>query len=721
MNRQRFPELREERSALGRGRRVGVSGIQEVSRPGCADGRGECRGWAGRGWLGQAERAWQPVVLCAGWLLVAATGAVASDGVKSTGQDLTDIPIEKLMDIEVTSVAKKAEKLSESPAAVTVITADDIRRFGATSIPEALRLVPGLDVARLDANEWAISARGFNDVFANKLLVMIDGRSVYTPLFSGVFWDVQDTMLEDIDRIEVVRGPGATLWGANAVNGVINIITKSAKDTQGALATGGGGTEELGFGGVRYGGKLADNAWFRVYGKYFDMADFPLYNGAQAYDGWQKGQGGFRADWDVSDRNAITFQGDGYAGLVHQVFGATVPANPPTFYESLADQFSMSGGNLQGRWVHTYSEDSDLQVQAYWDHTERHTEIFQDNLNTYDVELQHRFPVGTFNDVVWGLGYRYMVDHVGNSPTVALAPDRLTDQLFSAFVQDEITLVPDRLHLTLGSKLEHNDFTGFEVEPGARLSWTPQDRHMIWGSISRAVRTPSFAEEDVTLNHANPPGSPLPPTTLYGAPDFLSEEVIAYEIGYRAQPLERVSFDVSTFYNVYSHLRSQEFGAPPGQAPAFLPFHLGNGLGGDTYGVELGPTWRVADWWQLRPSYTWLHMHLFKEPGSTDPGSIAQEGWSPQQQFSLFSSMDLPYNLSFDWDVRYVDSLPALGVPSYVVMDLRLGWRPSRNLEFAVVAQNLGESQHAEFVPTFINTQLTQVPRSVYAQMTWRF
>ncbi|HEX4645825.1 MAG TPA: TonB-dependent receptor plug domain-containing protein, partial [Verrucomicrobiae bacterium] len=341
---------------------------------------------------------------CAAVLLWAATLDTSRAVEIGTNQtDLAEMTLEKLMEIDVTSVSKKAEKLSESPAAISVLTQDDIRRSGATSIPEALRLIPGLDVAQVDSQQWAISARGFNDVFANKLLVLQDGRSVYTPLFSGVFWQVQDTLMEDIDRIEVIRGPGASLWGANAVNGVINIITKSARETQGVLVTGGGGTEEPGFGGVRYGGKLAEDVYFRVYGKYFYRADSVRPDGSDAHDAWQKGQGGFRIDWDTWERtgNLLTLQGDIYGGRLDQIFSTYDPTSP-TLSRSVSEAYRVGGGNVLGRWSHQFSENSDLKLQMYYDRTELDPVIFHENRDTYDIDAQHHFTLGRFNDVIWG-------------------------------------------------------------------------------------------------------------------------------------------------------------------------------------------------------------------------------------------------------------------------------------------------------------------------------
>ena len=641
--------------------------------------------------------------------------------------DLTELPIETLLGIEVTSVARHSERLSQSPAAIAVITEDDIRRSGALNIPEALRLVPGMEVARLDSSQWAVSARGFNDVFANKLLVLQDGRSIYTPLFSGVFWDVQGSMLEDLERIEVIRGPGATLWGANAVNGVINIISRSSKDTQGVLITGGAGNEERGFGGVRYGGKLSDNAFFRVYGTYFNRDDSALPNGASANDAWQLGRWGFRVDWDVSEQNLITIQGDAYRGDVHQVFGTFDP-NATNFFRIIQDDFEVVGGNILGRWSHTISPNSDFRLQAYYDRTERDTVIFREKRDTFDIDAQHRFLFGERNELVWGAGYRVTTDKVGNSPTISLNPDHRTLNLFSAFGQDEITLVPERLRLTVGSKFEHNDFTGFEIQPSGRLLFTPRERQTFWASVSRAVRTPSRAEDDVILNQVVPagslgPGSPAFVTTIYGNRNFVSEELLAYELGYRFQPHKTLSLDLAAFYNDYDHLRSQEPGPSPTQplvGPAF-PLHVDNNLYGETYGVEAAATWEIAQWWRLQPSYTFIDMQLHRRSGSADTTSEQDEGKSPRHQFMLRSSMELPHNLSLDAMLRFVDSLPALHISSYLSLDVRLGWRPKKNLELAIVGQNLLHEQHAEFAPSFISTQRSQIERGCYGKITWGF
>jgi len=606
---------------------------------------------------------------------------------------LKKLSVEELMDIEVTSVSRRPEKISETASAIQVVTQEDIRRSGATSLPEALRLASNLQVAQVDSRQWAISARGFNSTTADKLLVLIDGRAVYTPLYAGVFWDVQDTLLEDIDRIEVISGPGATLWGANAVNGVINITTKNSKDTQGLLLLGGGGTELRDFAGVRYGGALATNLHFRVYGKYFDRDSTVLPSGRDATNDWRMGQGGFRLDWDASDANLLTLQGDLYDGRIVQ------PAR---------DDISVGGGNLIGRWSHTISEDSDFKLQLYYDRTHRDIPgTFSEDLDTYDVDFQHRFPLGQRHDIVWGLGYRLINDEVGNTPGLAFLPARVSRQWFSAFLQDEIALVKDRLHLTLGTKIEHNDYTGFEFQPSGRLAWKLSERQTLWAAISRAVRTPSRIDRELY--------SPAtPPFVLAGGPNFVSEEVLAYELGYRIQPHRRVSLSIAAFYNDYDNLRSVEKVNPPTN----FPLVLGNGQKGESYGAELTADYRVTDWWRLRAGYTPLHVRIRPKPGSTDTSFGSSESHDPEHQVFLRSSMDLPGNFEFDASFRYVTRIANQAVPAYAEMDVRVAWKPTARLELSIVGQNLLHDHHAEFGAV---TTRQEIERGVYGKVAWRF
>ncbi len=672
------------------------------------------------------------VLLLAGTMAVRAdvtsTNAAASDLAATNAElsALSGMSIEQLMDIKV-SILGPSETVSQTPAAVSVVTQDDIKRSGARNIPEALRLVPGMDVAQIDSSEWAVSCRGFNDQSANKLLVLQDGRSLYTPLFSGVFWDVQDTMMEDIDHIEVVRGPGATVWGENAMNGVINIITKSAEDTPGGLVTGGGGTLDRGFADVRYGGKIGDNTYYRVYGTYSDHAGANLPDGTEATNSWQMARGGFRVDGNASEQNSFTVQGDGYVGWIRQVLVNLYSPVPP-FTESIPDDWQVHGADALGRWKHTFSDTSDLSVQAYYDYTSRKAAIFDEERNTFDLSLQHEFALGGRNKVVWGLGYHVTTDREQNNSTISFDPDAQTVNLFSGFVQDEIALVKDRLSLTVGTKLEHNDYTGVEVEPSARLLWTPWaasssrslSSQTFWASVSRAVRTPSRAEETFTAKYPNSL-FPTVPVINNGTIDFQSETLIAYEIGYRVQPLEKLSLDLAAFYNDYDNLRSIQVSSvfPPATV-------LGNELYGHTYGTELSATWKVTDWWRLQPSYTYLQMDLQAHPAGLIPGYtqnlVAQiEGSNPKNQFSIRSSMDFPHGVTFDTALRYVDDLPYFQIAGYFELDARVAWRINKHWELAIIGQNLLHDQHAEFNSTEVNTQATEIPRSVYGSVTWRF
>jgi len=684
----------------------------------------------------RSNRAGQLGVSILTFILVAALQTASAIDPSSTNKtasaDMAIEDIRALMNIPV-HIQREERPLNESAAAISVLTQDDIHRSGAMSVPEALRLVPGLDVAQVDSQRWAISSRGFNELFADKLLVMQDGRSLYSPLFSGVFWDAQNPLMEDIDRIEVIRGPGGSLWGENAVNGVINIVTKSAKDTQDLYATAGGGGFERAFAAIRDGGKLGEDLYFRVYGEYSDHSDSELVNGTPAHDAWQSGQGGFRMDWDKRDNGGdlMTFQGDLYTASLDQVFNTFVasrgsvllPFGNPIGAGPMPDDERTDGGNLLGRWTHSFSSSSDLQVQAYFDRTERETIIFGDYLNTYDIDVQHRFALGGRNDIVWGGGYRVYDDRMQNTPTISFNPEHQTTELFSAFVQDEITLVEDRLRLTLGAKIEHNDYTGFDFQPNGRLLWTPTERQSFWGAVSRAVRTPAEVEENAIINNVLKPGPGGVDAQLEGNPNFESEVVNAFELGYRVQLWTNVSLDLATYYNVYQHLRSEEQGTPTISGfNEYIPVTFGNELHGDAYGVEVAPTWQVADFWRLRPAYTLLKLHVGDESGGADTTSAAMmEGESPQQQFSLRSSWDLPYNVTFDVTVRYVDRLTYFGINSYVAGDARLAWRPSKNWEIALVGQNIGNAHHAEFAPTFIGTQRTEVGESGYARITWRF
>jgi iron complex outermembrane receptor protein len=628
------------------------------------------------------------------FLFVVPAFANETNELEQSVKSLKSLPLESLLNVDVTTVSKRPERLVDSPSAIQVISSEDIRRSGATSLPEALRLAPNLQVAQVDSRQWAISARGFNSTTSDKLLVLIDGRTVYTPLFAGVFWDVQNVMLEDVDRIEVISGPGASLWGANAVNGVVNIISKSARDTQGVLISAGGGSLDHGLGSVRYGDKLGQDFYFRVYGTGFERGNTLLPGGRDAGNDWGLGQGGFRADWLPTNGSVLTLQGDFYSGVVQQPVG---------------DDLTLNGQNILGRWSHSVPEVSETSLQAYWDRTWRRIpSTFSENLNTFDLDFQHRFHLGQRNSIIGGAGYRLMADQVGNSALLAFLPTRRNLQLFSGFVQDEITLVDDRLFLTLGTKLEHNDYSGFEVEPSGRLAWRPGTNQTLWFAVSRAVRSPSRIDTEIFA-----PGNP-PFALAGGGSRFDSEKLLAYELGYRAELGRRVGFSISTFFNRYSDIRSVEpVPNSPGQSIIL------NGLKAQTYGVELSLSWQPLDWWRLRGGYTYFHKHIFFD-GSLDVNHGMAEGNDPHHQFLIQSMFNLPAHFELDSVLRYVDSLDQLGpiVPSYFSLDLRLAWQPTPNWEFALVGQNLIEKRHAEFGAPATRQE---IPRSVYAKVTWRF
>jgi len=658
-------------------------------------------------------------------MIVPGAGTISAAEPPVAAAELTGFTLEQLVNVQVTSVSKRPESLSKAAAAITVISQDDIQRSGARTIAEALRLSPGLSVAKVDSHTWAISSRGFNDSFANKLLVLMDGRSVYTPLFSGVYWDTQDTMMEDIERIEVIRGPGATLWGANAVNGVINIITRSAKETQGGLAVAGGGNEELGFGALRYGGRLGEKAHYRVYSKYDARDDSAMPNGVDADDRWQMARSGFRVDWEAAANSSLTFQGDIYAGREDQTY--ELPTLTAPFMDVSSHRTRVNGGNVLGRWKQDFTAESDMTLQVYYDRTSRDIEgVLSEKRDTIDLDWQNHWTLNERHRWIWGLGYRVGMDHLEGSFLTSFRDGRRTSQLVSIFAQDEIELVRDRLHAVLGSKFEHNDYTGFEIQPGLRLSWTPDDRQTIWASAARAVRTPSRAEDGIRLNQSVFPGAPPTVVSVFGNSGYDSEDLVAHEAGYRVQLLENLSVDLATFYNVYDDLPTIErrgVGPDPSLpgSPTVVRLDIENQATGETYGGEVGMNWRVRDWWRLRGSYSLLESQIHPASDSNDSDAEDDEGKSPHHQFALQSSLDLPGHVHLDLLGRYVDRLEELSVDAWFALDVRLAWRPKPNLELSIVGQNLFDDRHTEFVPTVIPIQRTQTQRSIYGKISFGF
>lgn len=673
-----------------------------------------------------------PARLILGWLSLILTVGLATNAFgQRQPSDLTELPLEALMNLEVTSVSKRPQRLADSATAIFVLTQDDIRRSGATSIPEALRLVPGLHVARVDSNVWVVNARGFSSRFSTKFLVLLDGRAVYTPEFAGVFWDVQDTVLEDIERIEVIRGPGAALWGANAVNGVINIVTKRARDTQGGLLALGAGTEERGFGTLRYGAKVGDAA-FKAYVKYFNRDEAVLKGPGDrgAGDAWELLRGGFRLDLDLSERDTFTIQGDGYGGTVSETFATPILFAP--FVRNDQVEQPLNGFNILGRWQRTFSEVSGLQLQTYYDRTRRDDLKVTVDLDTFDVDFQYRLPLGTRNDFVWGPGYRYY--HFEGRPARVgfFSPSDRDLHLFSGFAQNDTTIIPKTLHLILGTKLEHNTFTGWEWQPTGRLLWTPNPDHTVWGAVSRAVRTPSLVERQGHFNLAvSPPVSPFVPlptlAQIVGNSSFGSEKLLAYEIGYRTRLSPRLSFDVAAFYNIYDDLQFSEISGLPSLEFTPVPHlllrnNIKNGLEGETYGIEVVSDIELQKWWRLRPAYSYLEVRTRRKPGIVsfaDPH--LDEGSSPQHQGYLKSSIDVWKNIELDLIPRYLSPLPKLKVDGYAELDARLAWWPIKSLELSLVGRNLVHSRHSEFNSPFGGPVPIKLKREVYGKLTLRF
>jgi iron complex outermembrane recepter protein len=631
-----------------------------------------------------------------GWAVALGSVLMLSARAEAAG-NLSEMSIEELAQIEVTSVSKSAQPLSDAPAAIYVITHDDIIRSGATSVPEMLRLAPNLHVAQVTASRYNISARGFNGGAADKLLVLVDGRSIYTPFTSGVNWDLQEVPPDDVERIEVVSGPGGTLWGANAVNGVINIITRRSSDTHGATVELGGGNTEI-RGRLRYGGKISDDLSFRAYVGGFDHRDRNLTGtGADARDAWHKVQGGFRADWEPAD-DLITVQGDIYDGSEQQL--------------GTADQ-AISGHNLLARWTHAIGRGSSLQVQAYYDHIQISVPgRFTNRLDTYDIQAQHNFSLGN-HAIVWGGGYRVMRDDfptiLSATQAVQFIPQSRTFTLWNLFLQDSVSLA-DKLKLTVGIKVEEEPYTGIELMPNVRLSWAITDSSLLWLAASRAVRVPSRLDRDITQRS----GSRL----IITGGDMQPVKVTAYELGYRAQPLANLSFSISAFYSIYPNLRSAEL------TNGNIPVVFANGMEGESYGVEFWANYSVTDWWRLTAGANWLHKDLRFKPGSSGQGGLQIAGNDPDYQLSLRSAMDLGRDVTLNLDLRRIGALPAPRSPAYVELGARIAWAASDKLELSVTGSNLLHDYHTEFGTTPSTLQVgprgVQIRRSVFVATRWK-
>lgn len=629
---------------------------------------------------------------------------------------LLDLSLEQLSNISVTSVSKKAEKETEAAAAIYVITQDDIKNSGATAIPELFRMVPGMTVTQAGSHSWTVTSRGFNDQFSNKLLVLIDGRTVYSPLFSGVIWQIQDTPLEDIDRIEVIRGPGATLWGANAVNGVINIITKNAKDTQGGLASFSAGNKVKAIGTGRYGTKIGNDSYVRTYAKTSHYDSQPTSTGASANDNWQKQQAGFRSDSKMTETGTMNVQGDVYTISQDQPF-IFPDVNAAPFYYSGAQGFDIRGGNIQTRWEEKFSTDSVASLQMYVDSVYQKTSFFNDLTTTADVDFQHSWTGWKGHEIVWGTGYRFIQGR--NDPTsqqYALNPQVRNDNLFNAFVQDKFALVPEKLFLTLGSKFEHNSYTGVEIQPSARLAWLPADNQTVWASVSRAVHTPSRANDDATQLLA---ANPLVPAVLAaeGNRGLESEELIAYELGYRIQPTKTLALDAAAFYNDYSKLFHNILGDISFPGPyLYQPTYTVNANSAHSTGFELSAKWNPMRQWQLAGAYSYLDLEFDRK----DSVGYSLVGKQPRHQFNVRSTYLLPHNISMTNALYYVDNLTGINIDDYYRFDTRFSYPVMAGVDVSLVGQNLFDNRHPEFTP-FAYGYAAEVGRSVYGNVTVKF
>lgn len=641
---------------------------------------------------------------------------------KDKKSQLTRLSLAQLGNVVVTTVSEQPEKVWRTPAAIYVITQEDIKRSGATTIPEALRLAPGVEVSRIDADHWAVGIRGFGSQFSRSLLVLVDGRSVYTPLFAGVYWDVQNVMLQDVERIEVIRGPGGTIWGSNAVNGVINIITKNSRDTHGALLSAGGGNVDQGMTALRYGAGNGNGLNYRVYGMGFTRGP-EYHNDGLNYDDWRMGQAGFRLDWDAGPDDSLRIQGDAYDG--ENGNRVAYAAYSPPAQVNISGYADVSGGNILGDWHHRFNDKADIQVRGYFDHTSRHEPDYGEVRNTFDFDFLNHLELWHHQNFLWGFGARWSSgDFLQKVPTVTFIPNNRAFNLYSGFVQDEIPIIGDKLSLTVGSKFEHNSYTGLEVEPTARLLWAPEDHETFWAAVTRAVRTPSRIDRDLLLTGFLRPAPPLPIyVQVTGNPNFTSERLTSYDVGYRQLISPRLYVDVVAFRNAYSGLSSYGHGSvfinqiPPS---IFISFPFVNGLKGYTDGIEIAPDWRPTSWWRLTGSYSFLHINLENKPGNLDKSTLmTDQGSSPKHQFAIRSYLDLPGNVELDETYRYMSALPAQGVAAYGTADAHFGWQPISHLEFSLNGENLLQPSHVEYTPG-AGPQVG-IKRSVFSEITVRW
>ena len=655
-------------------------------------------------------------------LLLGVAACVAGPGaaqVQVARLDLTELTLEELLNVEVSLVSRHPQRLSRTAAAATVLSADDIRRSGARTLPEALRLIPGVQVAQVDANKWVVTSRGFAGLFANKLLVLIDGRSVYTPMFSGVFWESQDVLLVDVERIEVIRGPGGTLWGANAVNGIINVVTYPSSRTQGGHVTMGVGTEERAFTSVRLGGRLGENGYYRVYGKGYARDRSAPAGLLAVRDDWHRGTAGARVDVDLGDRDEVVLQLEATTGSIGQ--GVTFAHSPqPPFVDTRYFDAQADAAHLQATWSRRLRGRRELAVKAYYDRFNRREEPIEGLIQTLDADLQYHTEWDGGHQLAWGAGYRRVLDEYDGTFTMRLEPPARTAHLWSAFVHAEVVPVAERLHLSGGTKVEDNSYTGFEWQPNVRLWYAPVADHGVWAAASRAVRTPSRADHDIHAVFRVVADSIL--MVLQGDRSFSSESVVALEMGYRGQLAGALALDAAGYYNRYHDLQTNELGpADLSRTPPELPLLVGNLARASSHGLELGVDWQArANWW-LRGSYTYLSLDIELKEGSVDVTTEWYEGESPTHQLGVRAMGDLAHDVELDVVARLVGRIDHHDIDRYATVDLRLSMPVAGDARLVVAGQNLLQDEHREMASSTSGTVHTAVQRGAYAALEWAF
>lgn len=644
---------------------------------------------------------------------------------------LADASLEELMNIEVTSASKKEQRLGSIAASAYVISAEDIRRSGISILPELLRLAPGVQVARLSSGSWAIGIRGFNDEYSNKLLVLVDGRSVYNEFYACVLWDTLNLAVEDIERIEVIRGPGAAMWGTNAVNGVINIITKSAQTTQGGSITGRGGSEAMSTGSVRFGGEASPGAFYRVGAQNTDYDPSQILSSLSPSHGWVNRSADFRLDWDISDSDSLLVSGAIYQSNLGMVVPAATIASPNA--PPVNDTIKSEGGNVLARWQHTVSETSSIEVNFSAEHMLRNDPQASATFNSFNAGFQQRLHVGPRHDVIYGFTAREVTYQTTPGAVLQFIPASGNHSEIALFAQDEIALVPNKLSFIAGVQASHIQSIGYAIQPTGRLLWTPSRSLSSWIAVSRAVRTPSLYDRGLDFHESPaviPSGSPYVPSLLgivnvLGNPNNRSETVLAYEAGQRVQASGQLSFDVSTFYNIYQHLVSATAGTPvlafaSGVPYLEIPISTGNQRHGESYGAELSVTWNPTSRWRLTGGYNWLRVETQPYAGDINRDELRTSLATPHHQWQVRSYYDLTRTIQIDSALYYTAAMVGTNIPQHLRGDLRIGWRPRQKVELSVGVQDAFEANHVEYESARFN-QVSQVPRNFFGSMTWRF